>query len=153
MKKIIGILLVLFTVNSFAQQKGNNQRNATKTAAEIAEMQTKRLELRMNLTQEQRDAIYQMQMENAQEREQFREERMLARKNREQLTKEERLEVKNKQLDNQLRMQEKMKNILTDEQFKEWKNDVKKQNMKMNRNATKNDMRRNNSSKKMNRKF
>ena len=153
MKKIIGILLVLFTVNSFAQQKGDNQRNATKTVAEIAEMQTKRLELRMNLTQEQRDAIYQMHMENAQEREQFREERMLARKERQQLTKEERLETKNKQLDNQLRMQEKMKNILTDEQFKEWKNDVKKQNMKMNRNATKNDMRRNNSSKKMNRKF
>ena len=140
MKKIFLILLALITLQVSAQKnkqefrKGNKtekgQRMSDYTPEEMAQLQTKKMTLDLDLNASQQKQIEKINLENAKERQAKREARHAEMKNgnTQKLSKEERLARINERLDRQLEMKQKMKKILNTEQFEKWeKNQARRQ--------------------------
>ena len=98
------------------------------TPQEMAELQTKRLTLALDLTPAQQKKVQALQLQNAQ----IRKAKMDARQARKKdgtgpkLNKEQRLANMNARLDRQIEMKQQMKQILSAEQFEKWQ-DLKRQ--------------------------
>ena len=132
MKKLILIALALVTIQVSAQNKKQGERRGDPmergqrmgdfTPEEMAQLQTKKTTLLLDLTVSQQKEVEKLHLENAKERQAFRETRQAKRKdgNGKNSSKEERLKMANQRLDRQLEMQKKMKKILNDEQFEKW---------------------------------
>ena len=132
MKNLFLIALALVTLQVGAQndkpnfRKGDRMQRAERfndfSPEEMAELQTKRLTLRLDLTEAQQKEVQKLQLENAKERK----ARMEARQARKQdgtgpkLSKEEKLALANDRLDRQIEMKKKMKQILNDDQYAKW---------------------------------
>lgn len=132
MKKLFFIALALVTLQVSAQndkpefRKGDRMQRAERfkdfTPEEMAELQTKRMTLQLDLTEAQQKEIHKLQLENSKERK----ARMEARQTRKQdgtgpqLSKEERLAMENARLDKQIELKKKMKQILNDDQYTKW---------------------------------
>ena len=143
MKKLFLIALALVTLQISAQdekpQLRKNQRihKADKlkdfTPEEIAELQTKRLTLALDLTESQQKQIQKLELENAKERK----ARMEARRTNmqegkgEKLSKEERLAMANERLDRQIEMKKKMKQILNDKQYAKWEKQMERKQIRL----------------------
>ena len=132
MKKLILIALALVTIQVSAQNKKQGERRSDPmergqrmsdfTPEEMAQLQTKKTTLLLDLTVAQQKEVEKLHLENAKERQAFRETRQAKRKdgNEKNSNKEERLNMANQRLDRQLEMKKKMKKILNDEQFEKW---------------------------------
>jgi len=132
MKKIILIVLALAAIQVNAQNGkqnfrngdriGNGQRMSDFTPEEIAQLQTKKMTLLLDLTEAQQKKVEKLHLENAKERQAFRETRQANREDGsgKRLSKEERLEMMNGRLDKQIEMKQKMKKILNSDQFEKW---------------------------------
>lgn len=131
MKKVILIVLALITIQVSAQdrkqefRKGERKERVNKfedfSAEEIAELQTKRMTLDLDLTSSQQKQIQKLNLENATERKAKMEERQSKMmKKGEKPSKEGRLKMMNERLDKQIEMKEKMKKILNEKQFEKW---------------------------------
>ena len=132
MKKLILIALALVTIQVSAQNKKQGERRGDPmergqrmsdfTPEEMAQLQTKKTTLLLDLTVAQQKEVEKLHLENAKERQAFRETRQAKRKdgNGKNSNKEERLNMANQRLDRQLEMKKKMKKILNDEQFEKW---------------------------------
>ena len=132
MKKLILIALALVTIQVSAQNKKQGERRGDTTERgqrmsdftpeEMAQLQTKKTTLLLDLTVAQQKEVEKLHLENAKERQAFRETRQAKRKdgNGKNSSKEERLKMANQRLDRQLEMKKKMKKILNDEQFEKW---------------------------------
>lgn len=127
MKQIAVVLVMLISVGMTAQRHdGHRMRKGPKmdmTVEEMATLQTKRMTLALDLTEAQQNKVYEIHLENAK----FRKEKwdeIKALKDSgewEKPTSEERFEMENARLDRQIAMQEKMRDVLDDEQYKTWK--------------------------------
>ena len=125
MKRIVLIAIVLITVNATAQgQKGERQHEARKENAqhlkdfspeEIATLQTKKMALRLDLTEAQQKEIKVIHFDQAKARNKMREENKETK-----LSKDDRFNRANSQLDKKLAEKAKMKSILSKEQFEKW---------------------------------
>ena len=132
MKKLFLIALALVTIQVSAQNKKQGTRNGDRTEKgqrmsdftpeEMAQLQTKKMTLDLDLTASQQKQIEKLNLENAKTRKSKMEARQANRKDGkgEKLNKEERLARMNERLDNQMEMKAKMKKILNDEQFTKW---------------------------------
>ncbi len=131
MKKLILIALALVTIQVSAQNKKQGERRGDPmergqrmsdfTPEEMAQLQTKKATLLLDLTDSQQKKVEKLHLENAKERQAFREARQAKRKDGSGNTnKEERLKMANQRLDKQIEMKKKMKKILNDEQFEKW---------------------------------
>jgi hypothetical protein len=131
MKKVILIVLALITIQVSAQdrkqefRKGERKERVNKfedfSAEEIAELQTKRMTLDLDLTSSQQKQIQKLNLENATERKAKMEERQSKMMEKgEKPSKEGRLKMMNERLDKQIEMKEKMKKILNEKQFEKW---------------------------------
>ena len=131
MKKIILIALALVTIQVSAQKGKQDYRKADRmdrierykdfTPEEIAQLQTKKLTLALDLTQSQQNKVEKIHLENAIARQAKMEERQDKTKQEgEKPNKEERLALMNERLDKQIAMKSEMKKILNDEQFEKW---------------------------------
>ena len=132
MKKVILIVLALVTIQVSAQNRKQEFRKGERTEKgqrmndftpqEMAQLQTKKMTLALDLTNSQQKEVEKIHLEKAKEQQAFREDRQAKRKDGkgEKPTKEERLERMNGRLDKQIEMKEKMKKILNDEQFEKW---------------------------------
>ncbi len=132
MKKLILIALALVTIQVSAQNKKQGERRGDPmergqrmsdfTPEEMAQLQTKKTTLLLDLTVAQQKEVEKLHLENAKERQAFRETRQAKRKdgNGKNSNKDERLKMENQRLDRQLEMKKKMKKILNDEQFEKW---------------------------------
>jgi len=122
MKKLSLFLIMLISISAFSQQKGQYHK-ADKTdmsAEETATLQTKKLTLLLDLNQAQQQEIKKLYQEKAQERKALMAERKKMSAEDVEKSKENRFERKNARLDRELAHQEKMKQILNEEQFKKW---------------------------------
>lgn len=130
MKTLIAIAIALIYLQGIAQQQGNNRNNNTfrgqkmntLTAEEMAELQTKKMTLNLDLNASQQKEVYTINLENATRRKTMMEANQAKKGSGTMGTpsKVNRLEMANFRLDNQIAMKGKMKSILNTDQYAKW---------------------------------
>ena len=150
MKKILIIAIALVTVQVTAQDKKENRRMERlsamqdMSAEDMAQLQTKKMTLDLDLTEAQQEKIGHLNLERAKNRKAKIEARKKAMENNTvaKPSKEERLKIMNERLDAQIVEKKKMKNILNAEQYEKWSKMQEKRNdfSKRNRMHSKNKM-------------
>jgi len=126
MKKVI-LTMALLTGFAGLAQKGEYHREhevGTKdmTPEQVATLQTKKLNLILDLTEDQQLEIQKTNLENVQRRRAKIEEYKATKEASESKkhTSEERFNIQNERLDRKIAEKEKMKQLLSKEQFKKW---------------------------------
>lgn len=126
MKTITIILLMFVSLSGFSQQKDMGRKakeqKVKMTSEQRAEISSKRMALALDLSEEQRMEIEKLHLNQAADRKAKMAER---RKNAAEKGNRHHAQM-NKNLDKRLAHQEKMKEILTEEQYAEWKESRKK---------------------------
>jgi hypothetical protein len=124
MKNLILTMALLLSLTAIAQSgKRDHERQRAAhdmTAEQLATLKTKKMALALELTSKQQQEVLKINLEEAE----FRKSKMAERKEkgeREKLTTDEKFEMQNAILDRKIAQQEKLKEILTDEQFDLWK--------------------------------
>lgn len=124
MKKVIVLLLCMVGLTAMAQKGENGYRGGKKdlTPEQMATLQTKKMTLALDLTQEQQTTIQAMNLEKAKMRKAKMETRKAAKERVEakKPTAEERYAMQNKRLDQMIAHKAEMKNILSEEQYERW---------------------------------
>ncbi|HEX5742882.1 MAG TPA: hypothetical protein VFY09_03160 [Flavobacteriaceae bacterium] len=110
---------ILFNVN--AQQKNLQEQKQQFSPEQIAELQTKKMELDFELNEKQRKEIYNLNLELAQKRQQNLAEMKARKSENKAFTSDEKYEKELKRLDEQKNHQAEMKRILGEEKYKVWK--------------------------------
>ena len=132
MKKLLSmVILSLFLVSSFAQEKQRKQRHSDLTPEQIAEVQTKEMTLQLELNEKQQKQILKINKKMAIERKQQMKGHRALREKSEKLTSEELIKRKSARLDKQIAHQKEMKKILNEKQFETWKESRNKKAGKM----------------------
>lgn len=130
MKRLFLIALALVTLQITAQDRKHMSKKDERvenmqsyTPEEMAELQTKKMTLALDLTESQQKQVMALNLENAKERKAIMKKRQEMKKEEEaSLSKEDKLKMKNNMLDKQIAMKAKMKKILNDEQYSKWEN-------------------------------
>jgi len=132
MKKIVIILMALVTLQVTAQEikkeehkEGQSDRMEVMkdlTPEEIATLQTKKMTLHLDLTEEQKKKMQALHLEEAKMRKAKMEERKAMKESGEKkaFTKEDKVKMMNERLDHQIATKQKMKSILNAEQYAKW---------------------------------
>lgn len=128
MRKLIVIVIAFATLHVSAQdqkrelKKQPRHENTNYSPEEAAQLQTKRLTLKLDLNEKQQKEVSTVFLEEATLRQgrkaALSEVRAKAQNN--SLSKEDRLNIKNDRLDQQIALKKKMKNILSTEQYDKW---------------------------------
>jgi hypothetical protein len=137
MKKLVGLLVIMFVLTSTINAQGNGNRgNQMKgkqsnfTPEQIATLQVKKMNLQLDLNQSQQDAIFKLQKNQAMVRQAMQKSIQEKRLNGTVLTNEEKFQLKSSRLDRMEQHKLAMQKILTPEQFTKWETNTK---AKMNR--------------------
>ena len=125
MKKLLIVALALFALQVTAQEKKEQQQLRKQKMEHIkdmepkdmAQLQTKKLTLELDLTDEQQVKVEQLNLKNAKLLKAGMEKRMSALEAGKKPTKEEKLQMANEKLDHQIATKREMKKILTEEQY------------------------------------
>ncbi len=124
MKNSIVVLMLMVGLTAMAQTEGNrNGREMNDmTPEQMATLQTKKMTLSLDLTDAQQTQIHALHLENAKTRKAKMEERKAKKEGEEKVkpTSEERFAMQNERLDRQIAQKERMKKILSKEQFDKW---------------------------------
>ncbi|EID76179.1 hypothetical protein [Imtechella halotolerans] len=161
MKKWLTLaILALFTITTFAQEKEkmvdkksdkkemrktNRSQRATAmrdmTPEQQADLQTKRMALDLDLSESQQAELLKLNTELAKERAKKREEMMQRRQNSngERPSSDEMYKMRDQQLAQRQKIKEKMKLILSAEQFAKWEANQEKEREKQRQNFQKRD--------------
>ena len=118
------IAIAFLTLSATAQdrrQERNRHDHAKEimkdmTPDEVATLKTKKLTLKLDLTDKQQRQVESILLEQAVERQKKREAHQ-NKEEKEKPSKEEFLKMQNDRLDSQIEMKRKMKNILTEDQY------------------------------------
>ena len=124
MKKTISLLAILLSLNMFAQKMDDAPKNRKLpkfTAEQNATLKSKQMTLHLDLNQKQQKQVYGLILKQEKSKEQFRKKRRTAFINGERPTKEDQYNRMNKGLDSKIYFQKKLKNILNEKQYSEWK--------------------------------
>jgi len=133
MKHIVYALAILFTLN-VAAQEGEDQtdrherkemrkgKRAMKdlSSEQMAELQTKKLTLALDLSENQQQRILALNTAAAKVRKQKIDARKAKMEKKEKLTSEEKYTMMNERLDAQIAYKQKVKQILSEDQYKRW---------------------------------
>ncbi|WP_299101817.1 hypothetical protein [uncultured Winogradskyella sp.] len=126
MKKLVIIAIALVTLNGFAQEKGDkkmrkgnrSEMRKDMTPKDIADLKSKRLTLKLDLTDVQQKKVQKLFLEEAETRQKFKDSRKLKEgEKRERPSQEEFVKMQNLRLDQQIQMKRNMKSILSEEQY------------------------------------
>ena len=130
MKKLVTILTLVFAFTLTTQaQKKRGDKQSKLTAEQHATLAVKKMTLALDLTEKQQKQIKPIIMAKMADRKAAMEKRKAARKNKKKPTADEMFAMKNKQLDNEILMKSKMKNILNKEQFEKFEKMQKRRKM------------------------
>lgn len=132
-KLIITAIVALFITSAFAQKpqrKGSNMDDMT--PAQMAELETKRMTLNLDLTEAQQKKVYDINLENAERRIERRKELQAQRNDGVKPSEEEFLKRKNERLDFQIEHQNKLKKVLNEKQYETWKQNSSKRRKHVN---------------------
>ncbi|MDY7395241.1 hypothetical protein UMM65_08300 [Aureibaculum sp. 2210JD6-5] len=130
-KLVVGCLMLLLTVGAFAQKERRGGKMSDLTPDQMAELQTKKMALDLDLTEAQQKKVYDLNKEQAIEREAKRKEMMALREKGEKPDDKNSFERKKTRLVAQLEHQNELKKILNDSQFETWKKSKKHKAHKM----------------------
>ena len=128
MKKLIMILIAVATLQVSAQDQKREMKKQRMTSKmdyspeEMAQLQSKKLTLKLDLDAKQQNEVSALLLEQAKLR-QSKKEAYLKSKDKEEtktFSKEERFKMANARLDQQIEMKKKMKGILSTEQYEKW---------------------------------
>jgi len=119
MKKLMIIVIALVAMTATAQRGGGERGLKDLSAEDQAKLQTKQMSLALVLDESQTNRVYQINLEQAKKRIANREARKQEKD--ESLTKEQRLAKREQQLDDRIAVQNKMQQILNEDQFKQWR--------------------------------
>ncbi len=126
MKKIASIALVaLFTISTFAQKQQRKQQRPDFTVDQMAELQTKKMTLHLDLTEDQMQQILEINKKNVVERKQNMEEHKALKQSQKELSNDEIFTKKSTRLDKMIAHKAEMKKVLNDEQFEKWEKSIK----------------------------
>ncbi|WP_179020899.1 hypothetical protein [Winogradskyella forsetii] len=126
MKKLVIIALALVSLNAFAQRKEHNKMDRENrselrkdmTPSDIADLKSKQLTLKLDLTDTQQKDVHQLIFDEATTRQSLRKANKSADgEKRAKPSKEDIVKMQNQRLDSQIEMKRKMKKILTEEQY------------------------------------
>ncbi len=125
MKKLAILALALITFQANAQDKKEVKKERKEKMMqlepqEMAELQTKKMTLHLDLTEAQQKKVMALNLEQAKQRKAAKEKRKESKEKGKKPTKEERLAFENKKLDAQIENKKQMKSILNEEQYKKW---------------------------------
>ena len=130
MKKLCIIAIAFITLQATAQDqkpaltKSKVERvKSDMTPEEIAQIQTKKMTLELDLNESRQKQVNALLLEEARNRAEKKEAYNKIKDNAEAkaaLTKEDRVKMMNERLDNQIAMKAKMKNILNADQYAKW---------------------------------
>jgi len=141
MKKLFSIAFIaLITVSAFSQKQQRKQHISDLSAVQIAEIQTKKMVLNLELTEKQQQQILEINKKNAIERKQNMEEHKASREKGQKLSSDELVKRKSAKLDQQIAHQKEMKKILNEKQFETWKNSRKHKTHKIRKRNNKHKM-------------
>ena len=125
MKKLVVIAIALFTLNGMAQEK--RKRSAERhdkmelrkdmSPSDIADLKTKELTLRLDLTDRQEKDIHKIILAQSEVNQNLRKEHKAEGDKKEKPSKDEFLKMRNHRLDQKIEMKREMKTILTPEQY------------------------------------
>lgn len=122
MKKLLTILIALVTLTISAQEQKNHKRTHQEfTPEQRAELQTKRMILQLDLTADQQKKVQQLFLENAQNRPAKSADKPEFSKNRS-------YSDINAKMDRQIATKQKMKEILSEEQYAKWESNYQNHN-------------------------
>lgn len=128
MKKIIVTLMLLVGINAIAQHRDYHKERKNDrvdmTPEQVATLHTKKMTLALDLNKGQQAQVKSLHLENAKLRKSKIEAHKAKKESEEVIkpTSDERFKMHEARLDHQIALQEQMKKILNDEQYKKWKN-------------------------------
>jgi len=131
MKNLLIVAFIVTAMSLNAQPLEKNKERPNFTPDQIAELQTKKMTLHLELTEKQQQQVLEINKRNAIERKQKMEERKSIGEKGKKLSSEELFERKNARLDTQITHQSEMKEILNEEQFETWKKTSARKKMKL----------------------
>jgi protein CpxP len=149
MKNLLMIAIVLFSITLTAQHKdgeGNNPRHhmgekiKDLTPEHAAELRSKKMTLALDLNETQQKAVRDLELELAKKRK----AKLENLKDRKELSSEELFKIKAEALDDKIAAKNKMKSILTQEQFEKWEKTANHKNKRRSRKAVNKTHRKNN---------
>ncbi len=121
MKNLLIAVFIVTAINLNAQPFQENNERPNFTPDQIAELQTKKMTLHLELTENQQQQILEINKRNAIERKQKMGKRKELRKKGEKPNSDELYKIKSVRLDKQIAHQGEIKTILNDKQFEAWK--------------------------------
>ena len=137
MKKLILLAALVMSSVIFGQERHSDKREQHRkgkmehlkdlSPEQMAILRTKKMTLALDLSKEQQDKIYSMQLDEAKKRKEHFEKRD---QKKTELTSEEKFNKMNERLDKKIVTKNKMKSILSEEQFKKWQHTQQKNNHK-----------------------
>lgn len=125
MRKVVLAALLLVGITAMAQEqnrKEGRRQMADLTPEQMATLQTKRMTLALDLTEDQQSKIQEMFAKNAAERKAKMESYKASKERWETLSDDEKFALQNERLDKQIAHKEEMKSILNNEQYDKWEN-------------------------------
>ncbi|PTX58722.1 hypothetical protein C8N46_11230 [Kordia periserrulae] len=131
MKNILFALAIVFTLNVAAQEHPEHEGRKGKmkahkeflqslTPEQHATLQTKKLTLALDLSEQQQAKVLSLQTKQATERKAKMEAHKAMKEKGEKPTEEQRYQLMNERLDAQIAYKKSMKKILTNEQYERW---------------------------------
>lgn len=123
MKYLFTILLAGMTFFTYAQQgNGKMMTKNSFTPQQMAELQTKKMVLALDLTSAQESKVLAYNQKMAAQRKAMMQKRKTMKESGKTLSSEERFKMQKEMLDRQIKNQAEMKKILNKEQYEQWKN-------------------------------
>jgi hypothetical protein len=117
MKKVMILIILLIGVNAFAQRNRTNCNDRPEfTHEQMAELKTKKMTLMLDLNEEQQQKIKELHLLNPKGNRNNKNDR------KNELSDKELYEMKLNELNSKIAFNEKMRSILTQEQYDLWKN-------------------------------
>ncbi len=135
MKTFVSILMMVIAVTFTANAQQNNNQKGAKNIPEFSveqhtKLALKKMTLELDLNEQQQNQIKPLMLAQATQRKATIEKMKAARANKQKSSADELFAMKNQQLDNQIAMKNKMKEILTKEQFEKFEKIAKMRKMK-----------------------
>jgi hypothetical protein len=149
MKKLVIIALALFALQVTAQEQKEHKQESKKEfrkekmghrktmdPKEMAQLQTKKMTLALDLTEDQQSKVGKLNLKNAEFKKAGMEKGKALKDSDKKLTKEEKLLITNEKLDQLIATKREMKNILTEAQYEKYSKMMAKRGKKGKRDNT-----------------
>lgn len=119
-KLVVAIILLSGIVLTAQRHEGKRKGMRDFNPEQIAELQTKKMTLALDLNTTQQKEIKLIMLDNAEYKKQKMAERKAKKESDTRPTEDEKFAIQNERLDHMIAQKTKMKNILTLEQFEKW---------------------------------